>query len=85
MKLPLMFAVVSSNIKEIGYDAEMVQLFVRFSNGSVFRYDQVPISEYQNLVSAESVGRYFMHMIKGAYSSVKVDADSAEETFDFKL
>jgi hypothetical protein len=77
MKLPLMLGVVSSNIKEVGYDSASKQLFVRFSNGSVFMYDQVPFNVYEDMTRAESVGRYFKGMIQGAYVSTKGESAAA--------
>lgn len=54
-------------ISMVGYDADTKQLSVMFSNGRTYRYGGVPAGEYQNLLSAQSVGRYFADNIKNVY------------------
>ncbi|MBD2442754.1 KTSC domain-containing protein [Dolichospermum sp. FACHB-1091] len=56
--------VSSSNIASIGYDAEHQILEVEFSQGSVYRYFNIPQSLYQGLMSASSHGNYFDKYIK---------------------
>lgn len=63
--------VLSSCIVEAEYWPESESLFVRFSNGDVYRYDNVEYSVAMSLEQAESVGRYFNEHIKGAYSYAK--------------
>lgn len=59
--------VVSSMIRSVGYDAENQTLAVEFNNGSVYDYGGVPQSEYDNMMSAQSVGKYFVANIKSVY------------------
>ena len=59
--------VTSSSINSIGYDAETKTLEVEFNTGAVYRYLNVPVSEYVGLLTADSVGAYFSKHIKGKY------------------
>jgi hypothetical protein len=67
-------AVESSSIAEIGYDARRRVLEVRFRNGGLYRYFDVPASRHRALVEAESVGGYLNRCIKGRYRYVRVEA-----------
>lgn len=57
--------VVSSNLKSVGYDANSSTLEIEFHSGGIYRYADVPASEYRALMSADSKGRYFNAHIKG--------------------
>lgn len=73
--------VESSNLAAVAYQAN--ELFVRFKNGNVFRYDRVPAAIYDGLLGAESKGQYFNAEIKGKYASNQVaSADSPVEGRD---
>lgn len=66
-------AVVSSNLKSVGYDEDSSTLEIEFHNGSVYRYADIPSSEYRALMAADSKGRYFNANIKsGGYSYRRV-------------
>jgi len=54
-------------IRSVGYDAESQTLAVEFNNGSVYDYGGVPQSEYDNMMSAQSVGKYFVANVKSVY------------------
>jgi len=58
--------VSSSNIAEIGYDAESLTLEVAFKNGSVYQYLGVPKSVHSGLMAAASHGKYLEWFIKRA-------------------
>jgi len=62
-----MTPVASSMITAVGYDADKQQLGVTFTNGSTYTYGGVPQSEYDNLLSAPSVGKYFAANIKNIF------------------
>lgn len=62
-----MIPVESSNISAIGYDPATQELQVEFKNGTTYSYSGVPQSQYDALLSAQSVGRYFMANIRAAY------------------
>ncbi|WP_375753585.1 KTSC domain-containing protein [Vibrio sp. HN007] len=65
--------VESSSLKSAGYSNSTEILDVEFvSDGSVYRYYQVPESEYRGLIEAESHGRYFYFNIRSKYSYRKL-------------
>ena len=64
--------VASSNISAVGYDADTSTLYVRFTNGSEYAYDDVPQDEFDNLVNASSVGSALNENIKGQYKYRRV-------------
>lgn len=66
-------AVSSSNIESIGYDASSSILEVRFLNGAIYQYHNVPHSIYSGLMAAPSHGSYLdTYIKKGGYSYRKV-------------
>ena len=62
-----MIAVSSSNVESIGFDSSTETLFVRFLNGSLYEYKNVPIMVYEQLIAAPSIGSYMHRNIKGVY------------------
>lgn len=58
-------------IAEIRYDDERNLLEVLFHNGRVYRYFDVPPEEYDALIGADSVGRYFNQEIRKRYSMLR--------------
>ena len=63
--------VLSSCIVEAEYWPESESLFVKFSNGDVYRYDDVEHSVAMTLEVAASAGRYFNQYIKGGHNYEK--------------
>lgn len=59
-----MYNVESSNITQVGYDVPEERLYVRFTNGTLYRYCDVPASMFTELLQAESVGKFFIATIK---------------------
>lgn len=59
--------VQSSNVAEVGYDADTMTLEVLFKNGSLYQYFDVPQQVYEELLHAESVGRFLSAQIKNVY------------------
>ena len=59
--------VVSSNLKSVGYDRAHRILEIEFQNGRVYRYRGVPPEEYEALLKAPSLGRYFIANIRDEY------------------
>ena len=51
----------SDMLRLVGYDARARILEVVFNKGGQYQYKEVPPSEYQKLMSAESIGKY-MHL-----------------------
>lgn len=64
--------VESSNIESIGYDSKSQTLEIEFLNGSIYQYFDVPERMYNELMSADSHGKYLNANIKGVYRYSKV-------------
>jgi hypothetical protein len=62
----------SSNISSIGYDEESTTLEIEFHNGAVYQYFDVPFAVYDDLMGADSHGKYLAQNIKGKYRFVRV-------------
>ena len=66
--------VESSNIASIRYDGVTKTLEVEFKkNGSIFQYGEVPQVVHQELINADSVGRYFHAHVKREYPFFQVE------------
>lgn len=60
--------VVDSNaILSVEHDAESGTLFVRFVDGDLYAYFDVPRVVYEAFLTAESKGRYFAERVRPAY------------------
>lgn len=59
--------IVSSNIRSVGYEADIEILEVEFTSGSIYQYFDVPEREYEELMNAASKGKYFNRNIKDNY------------------
>jgi uncharacterized protein len=57
--------VSSSNISSIGYDSNTQTLEIEFTNGNIYQYFDVPSAIYEELMQAESKGRFLNAQIKG--------------------
>jgi hypothetical protein len=57
----------SSNIESIRYDDETSTLEVRFLNGGVYQYFDVPEQVKKDFEQAESKGKYLSSSIKGHF------------------
>lgn len=55
--------VESSNIESIGHADE--KLYVNFKNGGRYLYKNVPHAIYQEILTAESVGKALIAKVKG--------------------
>lgn len=65
--------VSSSNIKSIGYDSDNMILEVEFNNLTIYQFFNVPNSVYNNLMNAQSHGKYFASNIKNNYKYIKIN------------
>ena len=65
-------AVQSEMLKLVGYDPVVRILEVVFNTGDRYRYLNVPESEYEGLMSAESIGQYMHKHIIGRYDYERV-------------
>ena len=57
--------VESSNLEAVAWEEGF--LYVAFTGGRLYRYDNVPFAVYQGLLSANSKGRYLHLRIKDVY------------------
>jgi hypothetical protein len=64
--------VTSSNVADVGYDALTMTLEIGFKDGTVYQYFDIPESVYQELLSADSVGRFLNQQVKNSYRYAKV-------------
>lgn len=64
----------SSTIKSLAYNEEVKELLVTFKNNTTYSYEDVPFTEFEAMIEAESVGKYFSSKIKGNYVYKKVEA-----------
>ena len=60
-----MNTVESSNIARIGWQDDT--LYITFHTGATYSYAGVPSALYQELLSAESVGKLFHAKVKGKF------------------
>ena len=64
--------VVSEMLIAAGYDRMSRILEVIFRTGETYRYKGVPSSEYDGLMSADSIGKYMHRHIIGHYDYERV-------------
>jgi hypothetical protein len=67
--------VESSMLDSIGYEKNVLE--VRFCNGGLYQYLDVPESALSELMRAESKGRFFNQNIRGRYPSVRLERQAA--------
>lgn len=63
--------VESSNISRIAYDDINEALYVKYKQGTEYRYLNVPKKIYEDLSNAESKGSYMNSQIKGKFEFQK--------------
>ena len=68
--LPLIetVAVTSSAISKLSYHSRMSVLQVEFHDGTVYRYLDVPIYAYRELLRADSKGAHLNHHIRNVFA-----------------
>jgi len=64
--------VESTAIAKIGYSKRRYILEIEFVNGAVYRYLDVPVTVYRDLMSSESKARFYDSNVKGHYRSVLI-------------
>lgn len=63
-----MVSVSSSQLAAVGYNKDSQKLRVRFNNGSLYEYSDVPEGVDQEIISAASPGGAFNATVKNVYS-----------------
>src|SRR5262245_3833453 len=71
--------VESTAIEKIGYSKRRHILEIEFVNGAVYRYFDVPLSVYRDLMSAESKARFYDSNIRKHYRSALVRQRQKQE------
>ncbi len=64
--------VLSREIEWIGYEHKRNMLQVEFIVGSIYQYENVPETVYQEFLTAPSYGRFFESNIKNKYQARKI-------------
>lgn len=67
-----MKSVKSSNIDSIGYNKEEQQLFIKFNNGSLYMYNDVPEDVWEDLQNSESKGKFVYYELRNMYDYEKL-------------
>lgn len=67
-------SVSSSALRSVGYDNDRAILEIKFHNGAVYDYYDVPPDVHRGLMSAESHGRYFhQHIREAGYKYKRIE------------
>ncbi|MDD5091269.1 MAG: KTSC domain-containing protein [Candidatus Wallbacteria bacterium] len=64
--------VKSSQMKSVGYDTGNKVLEIEMTDGAIVQYYDVPKREFENLVKADSIGKFYHRFIKGKYQYQQV-------------
>jgi len=73
MQNMMMHDVASSELQSVGYDAAVSILEVKFQNGRLYRYQEVPQPVFVDLLRATSKGRFFNAEIRDLYLCERVE------------
>ena len=65
--------VSSSTIIVVGYDSNLKTLEIQFSGAGTYRYFDVPVTVFNDLMNASSKGQYFKVKIKDRFSYMRVE------------
>lgn len=65
--------VQSSNLQDVGYDADSGVLEVTFKSGRRYAYHGVSPTLFHAFMAAESKGSFFAREIRGKFEGVAVD------------
>jgi len=69
-------AVVSSNVKAIGYDASTETMYVQFNTGGTYQAPGAKQEDFDNFKAAKSKGIHFSKILKKAFVWSKVEKKS---------
>jgi hypothetical protein len=75
----------STSLNAATYQHQSAFLELEFRSGVSYRYLGVPEPVYQELLSAESKGRYFNQHIRNRFTYVKIDPTRSGPTRDSAL
>ena len=63
----------SSMLRRVRYDPKQKFLDVVFRTGEIYRYKDVPLAEYRELMRAESLGKYMQKHIIDRYETLRLE------------
>lgn len=66
-----MIPIVSSNIKSIGYSANILR--IEYTYGAIYDFLNVPQNIFDEFLKSESKGKFFHSQINKKYQSVKLE------------
>jgi hypothetical protein len=66
--------VQSSDLASVGYDARQRILEIEFRSGGIYRYLEVPAAIHDQLLAAESKGRFFAAHIRDQFRCERLKA-----------
>jgi len=77
-------SVVSSNVASVGYSRHLRALEIEFVRGAVYRFLEVPVDVYRDLLASDSKGHFIAEHVRGKYEFVRIrprrtDARPAEQ------
>jgi hypothetical protein len=75
----------SNTLKAATYQDRSASLELEFRSGAIYRYRGVPEPVFQELLSAESKGRYFNQRIRNRFTYAKIDPVRSGPTHDSAL
>ena len=70
---PSLAAVASSNVDAVGYNRDGSTLYVRFLNGGLYAYFDVPEHVYAEFMEAESKGGFLAAAVKNRYEYARIN------------
>jgi hypothetical protein len=65
--------VESSQIEAVAHNENINELYVKFKSGSIYSYSDVPESLYNELLTADSQGKFFIAHIKNDFKYTKIE------------
>lgn len=63
----------STALKAVTYQDQSAHLELEFRSGAIYRYSAVPALVYQELLRAESKGRYFNQHIRNRFTQAQIN------------
>lgn len=60
-------SVASTSLESVSYSPDKCLLQLQFRDGAVYRYFDVPLERYRELLTADSKGVYFNRYIRNQY------------------
>lgn len=64
--------VASSGLAGVGYSKRLHALEIEFVSGAIYRYEEVPLTVYRELMAAKSKAHFYDTNVRGKYRSVHV-------------